>query len=153
MISRDAGDTLRFGESLGRIAEPGLTVTLSGELGAGKTTFIRGAARGLDVPGSLTVSSPTFVLVHEYFGRLPVYHVDAYRLRSAVAASELGLEEIFSQEAVCFVEWPERIGEWLPQDRIDINFAILAGDHREMVVVGLGLKESFLSRWKAVLPR
>src|SRR5262245_55532393 len=82
--------TMRIGRGLGRACEPGLVIGLIGPLGAGKTQLLRGLTEGLEVPDSRAVSSPTFVLVQEYFGRLPIYHFDTYRLTSAEQFSALG---------------------------------------------------------------
>jgi tRNA threonylcarbamoyladenosine biosynthesis protein TsaE len=102
------------GEALGRRLEPGELVTFEGELGAGKTTFIKAVARGLGVTGPAT--SPTYALVHRYRGaRGPVFHLDCFRLRSPDEAADLDWEGLMQEGDVILVEWPERAGTWLPR--------------------------------------
>jgi tRNA threonylcarbamoyladenosine biosynthesis protein TsaE len=101
------------GEALGRQLQPGELVTFEGDLGAGKTTFIKAVARGLGVTGAAT--SPTYALVHRYQGaRGPVFHLDCFRLRSADEAADLDWEGLLSEGDVILIEWPERAGEWIP---------------------------------------
>jgi len=101
------------GEVLGRGLRPGELVTFEGDLGAGKTTFIKAVARGLGVAGPAT--SPTYALVHRYQGsRGPVFHLDCFRLRSPDEAADLDWEGLMSEGDVILVEWPERAGSWLP---------------------------------------
>ena len=119
--SEDA--TRRFARSLGEAALPGLVVALVGDLGAGKTRLVQSAAEGLGVDSSV-VNSPTFVLIQEYEGRLPVYHFDTYRLKDMDEFLELGADEYLSSDGVCFVEWADRMEEVLPRDRLTIEFEI-----------------------------
>jgi tRNA threonylcarbamoyladenosine biosynthesis protein TsaE len=101
------------GEALGRMLEPGELVTFEGDLGAGKTTFIKAVARGLGVSGPAT--SPTYALVHRYQGaRGPVFHLDCFRLRWPDEAADLDWEGLLSEGDAILVEWPERAGAWLP---------------------------------------
>jgi tRNA threonylcarbamoyladenosine biosynthesis protein TsaE len=102
------------GEALGRRLRPGELVTFEGNLGAGKTTFIKAVARGLGVAGPAT--SPTYALVHRYRGtRGPVFHLDCFRLRSPEEAADLDWEGLLQEGDAILVEWPERAGEWLPR--------------------------------------
>jgi tRNA threonylcarbamoyladenosine biosynthesis protein TsaE len=116
-------ETQQLGRALGAVAQPGLVVTLVGNLGAGKTRFVQAAAEGLDIPRE-AVNSPTFVLIHEYEGRLPVYHFDTYRLGDIDEFLELGVDEYMSGDGVCFIEWADRMEEVLPRDRLTISFEI-----------------------------
>ena len=117
--TRSVEATRALGEALGATAIAGTVVLLSGELGAGKTVIAQGVGRGLGVAG--VVNSPTFVLVNEYLdGRLPLRHADLYRLGGAVEIMELALEEA-AIDGVLLVEWPERAGEGLPDDHIEIQ--------------------------------
>lgn len=101
------------GERLGRSLPPGAVVTFEGELGAGKTTFIKAITRGLGVTSP--ASSPTYALVHRYQGRRgPVFHLDCYRLRTPDEAADLDWEGLLGEGDAILVEWPERAGAWLP---------------------------------------
>lgn len=101
------------GEALGRRLQPGELITFEGELGAGKTTFIRAVTRGLGVTRPAT--SPTYALVHRYQGaRGPVFHLDCFRLRSPDEAADLDWEGLLAEGDVILVEWPERAGAWIP---------------------------------------
>lgn len=102
-----------FGESLGRTLRGGEIIALHGVLGAGKTQLVKGLARGLNFAGDVT--SPTFTIVHEYRGgRLPIYHIDLYRIRNENEAVDLGLEEYLPGDGVTVIEWPDRIPSLLP---------------------------------------
>jgi tRNA threonylcarbamoyladenosine biosynthesis protein TsaE len=101
------------GEALGRLLKPGELVTFEGDLGAGKTTFIKAVTRGLGVTRPAT--SPTYALVHRYQGtRGPVFHLDCFRLRSPDEAADLDWEGLMSEGDVILIEWPERAGAWIP---------------------------------------
>jgi tRNA threonylcarbamoyladenosine biosynthesis protein TsaE len=119
-IRSDGPDATRaLGEKLGALLEPGDVLLLSGELGAGKTTFVQGLARGLGFDAS--VSSKSFVLMGEYPGRITLYHADLYRLDEPEEVWALGLDEI-SRDGVLVVEWPERAPDVLPQERMLVHF-------------------------------
>jgi tRNA threonylcarbamoyladenosine biosynthesis protein TsaE len=107
-ISHSPAETEALGEKFGRAAKRGLVITLSGDLGAGKTQFVKGLARGLEIPAR--VHSPTFTLVNEYDGgRLKLFHLDLYRLETREQILSAGIEEFFSPDGVSVVEWAERI--------------------------------------------
>src|SRR5450432_151039 len=109
-ISHSPAETEALGEKLGRAAERGLVIALSGDLGAGKTQFVRGVARGLGI--SNRVHSPTFTLVNEYGGgRLKLFHLDLYRLETLEQILSAGVEEFLSPDGVSVIEWAERIYE------------------------------------------
>jgi tRNA threonylcarbamoyladenosine biosynthesis protein TsaE len=116
-----------WGEELGRASTAPLVVTLTGELGVGKTTLARAICRGYGV--SEDVTSPTYALVHEYrAARSPVYHIDLYRLDSPDQLTNLGWDEIVSSRALVLVEWPERAGERLPEDHLPIDLDYVPDD-------------------------
>jgi tRNA threonylcarbamoyladenosine biosynthesis protein TsaE len=115
--------TKRIGNILGRSFLPGTVVALQGELGAGKTTMAKGIAKGLGVASERTVSSPTFVLIHEYSGRKKVYHLDWYRLPRVEGADEAMAEECFASGGVTLVEWPERGRALLPSGTVFIRLS------------------------------
>lgn len=111
-------ETTGVGEKLGALLRTGDMICLNGDLGAGKTRFAQGVARGLGIDGPVT--SPTFTLINEYHGRLPLYHMDVYRLGDSLEMEDLGYEEYFYGDGVTLVEWAERVKELLPEERLDI---------------------------------
>ena len=121
--------TQSWGEALGRLAQPGDLLLLVGDVGTGKTCFTQGLARGLDVPQP--VVSPTFVLVREYRGRLPLYHVDLYRL-SFEDAAELGLEDYVHGGGLCVVEWAERAAALFPEENLTVRFTYVDEQRRAL---------------------
>lgn len=131
-VTHDVDDTEAVGERLGRTLGAGDVVGLTGELGAGKTSFIRGVTRGLGVRAPAT--SPTFVLVNEYQGRLPVRHIDAYRTASLTELMDLGLPELFDEGGVTLVEWADKLGPLLPARTIRVHITGVGDEPREIVV-------------------
>ncbi len=123
---------------LGRLLEPGDVVALVGELGAGKTEFVRGLAAGLDVPPEVPVSSPSFVLAHDYPGRLPLAHLDLYRLGHLPPEFLPDLEEYLFGEKVAAVEWAERLGELLPENYLEVRLTVTGELSREITLIGHG---------------
>ena len=116
-----------WGEELGRSASAPLIVTLTGELGVGKTTLARAICRGYGVEEEVT--SPTYALIHEYRApRSAVFHIDLYRLDSAEQLTNLGWDEIVSSRALVLIEWPERAGVRLPEDHLPIDLDYVEGD-------------------------
>jgi tRNA threonylcarbamoyladenosine biosynthesis protein TsaE len=132
-VSHSEDETLAWAESFAATLLPGDTVALSGDLGAGKTVVSRGLARGLGFPGP--VHSPSYALVHEYPGaRLPLFHMDLYRLAPGADWEEIGLDHYFSPENICLVEWPERLP---PSFAFSVRIDIVAeGEHERRIKVG-----------------
>jgi tRNA threonylcarbamoyladenosine biosynthesis protein TsaE len=112
-------ETEDFGIKLGKLLEPGDIVCLNGELGAGKTTMTKSIGIGLGVEEYIT--SPTFTLINQYRGRMPVYHFDVYRLENVEELYDLGFDEYFFGNGVCIIEWAEKIEKMLPEDRLVID--------------------------------
>lgn len=111
MLSRSVEQTEKIGEDIGKDIHAPVVIWLYGDLGAGKTAFVRGLARGLGITDRVT--SPTFTLVNEYYGRLPLFHFDLYRLSGMDELYDIGWEDYLAREGVCAVEWSERAGERL----------------------------------------
>lgn len=139
--SASAAETSRLGERIGRLLKAGDVVALDGELGVGKTTLVKGIARGLGIRPE-TVVSPTFVLIGEYAGREKVYHLDWYRLDRVEDADARLATECFESPAVTLVEWASRGFEWLPQDRLDVAMRHAGADRRFISVTGRGPRAS-----------
>jgi tRNA threonylcarbamoyladenosine biosynthesis protein TsaE len=131
LISRSPEETQAVGEELGARLTPGAVVACTGELGAGKTCFLQGLARVLGVTADVT--SPTFVLINQYRGRLPVYHLDAYRTGSLTELVDLGLEEMLDGDGVTVVEWADKLLPLLPAARtIYVHVSGLGDEPREI---------------------
>ncbi len=137
LVSHSSLHTERLGERIAAHTEPGDVVALWGELGTGKTVLARGIAIGLGID-EVSVTSPTFVILHEHLGgRLPLFHLDLYRLGPADLAST-GWEETLDAGGVTVIEWPERAGLALPLDRIDVRLAHVAESKRAVTVEATG---------------
>jgi tRNA threonylcarbamoyladenosine biosynthesis protein TsaE len=130
--------TQALGRRLGHLLFPGAVVALIGQLGAGKTHLTRAIAEGLGVPDSRIVTSPTFVLIQEYQGRVPIYHFDAYRLAAEAELGELGTEEYFEGDGVCLVEWADRVSGALPAEHLRIALEVLGETARRATLEGRG---------------
>jgi tRNA threonylcarbamoyladenosine biosynthesis protein TsaE len=134
VISRSAEETQALGERLGSRLGRGDVVACIGPLGAGKTCFLQGLARGLGVTADVT--SPTFVLVNQYRGRVPVYHVDAYRTDSLTELVDVGLEEMLHGEGVTIVEWADKLLPLLPPRTVTATIEGLGDEPRQIDLSG-----------------
>ncbi|GAQ19158.1 ADP-binding protein [Oceanobacillus picturae] len=119
-------ETRQVAAQLAVLLKPGDVVTLEGELGAGKTTFTKGLANGLGVKRH--VSSPTFTIIKEYQGELPLYHMDVYRLENS--EEDIGFDEYFNGDGICVVEWAQFINEFLPEERLEIEIQYAGEESR-----------------------
>ncbi len=145
LTTRKEEETAYIGEMLGHILNKPLVIALKGDLGAGKTVFVRGAALGLEVGEKVT--SPTFVLLKIHQGRLPVYHFDFYRLSAEDDLIELGFDEYLPGEGVAFIEWAERLPELLPPDHLQVRierFYDEMGEGRRLWFIPFGLQASHI---------
>jgi tRNA threonylcarbamoyladenosine biosynthesis protein TsaE len=140
-------ETRIIGKCVGSCLSPGQMVALIGDLGAGKTCFTKGLAKGLGVPEEYEITSPTFTLINEYPGRIPLCHVDAYRLEGSRDMADTGFEDFFHGYAVVVIEWAERIRDILPEDTLFISFdyvddttRILTFSGEEALIQSLGEK-------------
>jgi tRNA threonylcarbamoyladenosine biosynthesis protein TsaE len=132
-VVTDSPEATRLvGERLGARLRAGQVVALIGDLGAGKTCFAQGLLRGLGVGAEVT--SPTFVLVNQYRGRLPVHHVDIYRIATLSELLDLGLDEMWSGEAVTVIEWADKLLPLLPADRVTVRITGLGDEPREIAI-------------------
>jgi tRNA threonylcarbamoyladenosine biosynthesis protein TsaE len=135
-ISGSPEETVEIGRIIGEILMPGDVVALIGDLGAGKTCLAQGIARGLGVSERYHITSPTFTLINEYPGRIPLIHLDIYRLQGAGDLAELGYEEYFYGDGVAVVEWAEKIKDILPGDTMFINLNHVDENQREIRISG-----------------
>ena len=133
-VSNSEGETEDLGRRLGLRLGPGAVVAFTGDLGAGKTAFTRGLARGLDI--SERVTSPTFTIVNEYEGgRLPLFHFDLYRLGSSDELFDIGWEDYLSRGGVCAVEWSENVADALEEDAIRVDLRRGESDGQRIITI------------------
>lgn len=121
--TKSSAQTIKLGKAIGRLLGPGQVVALMGDLGAGKTTLTKGLSSGLGVEDPSTVMSPSFVLIREYEGRLPVYHFDLYRLDNLDQVEGLGYEEYFYGQGLTIIEWADKIKDLLPEEYLSIELS------------------------------
>ncbi|MEP6495741.1 MAG: tRNA (adenosine(37)-N6)-threonylcarbamoyltransferase complex ATPase subunit type 1 TsaE [bacterium] len=126
-LACDESELAAWGERFGHVATSPLIVTITGELGAGKTTLVKAICRGYGVTDDVT--SPTFALVHRYAApKSPVYHLDLYRLQQPSELGNLGWDELLAEEALIVIEWPERAGDRIPHNHVPISLQHLPDD-------------------------
>lgn len=130
--TRSPEETRTVGREIGAALIAGDILALTGDLGSGKTSLIQGVAAGLEVPDTYYVTSPSYTLINEYPGRLPLFHVDLYRIVDPEELEEIGLFELFSRNGVTAIEWADRFPGELPADRLNIRFTGFAGDCRKI---------------------
>lgn len=136
-LTQSTEETSKIGEQLGKLVDIGNIICLSGDLGAGKTAFTKGLAKGLGVGDYVT--SPTYTIINEYEGRLPLYHFDVYRLNDVEEMYELGYEEYFFGDGVVVLEWADIVKEIIPKERLWITILNSKGDDsREIIMEATG---------------
>jgi tRNA threonylcarbamoyladenosine biosynthesis protein TsaE len=134
LVTTSPEETIGLGQRLGALLGLGDVVALTGTLGSGKTCFTKGLALGLGVPPDTVITSASFALVNEYQGRCRFFHMDLYRLTGPMEFASAGLEEFLFDGGVAAVEWADRVPEALPEQRIDVEFAII-NDHRRQITL------------------
>lgn len=127
-----------FARALAALVKDGDCITLHGPLGAGKTTLTQHLAVALGVDADQYVSSPSFALLHEYQGLLPIFHMDLYRLDDAIAVEEAGLLEYLDRDGLAIIEWPERLGSQLPANRLEIHISPRQDSSRDILFFPYG---------------
>ena len=128
--SRSLEDTIEIAENIESEKFPGMVICLTGELGSGKTVFVKGFAKALGI--NETITSPTFSLVKEYYdGEMPLFHMDVYRLDES--SLEFGLNDYLNRDGVCIIAWPEMIEDQLPDERLDVKFKVIDDNTRILV--------------------
>lgn len=143
IMSSSPDHTREIAAHIGRLARPPLVIALSGDLGSGKTCFVQGLARGLQVPQDDYVTSPSYTLIHSYRGRSLLHHVDLYRL-SGADIEGIGLLDLLEDIAVIAIEWPERLGEDLPSDHLAVDLRLTGETSRRIQVTAYGLAPTIL---------
>ena len=117
-------ETQTVGEKLGKTLKHGDVIALIGDLGTGKTCLTQGIARGVGIAANEVVNSPSYILINEYNGAIPIYHIDLYRLENSEEIAELGLSEYIESEGICIIEWAERMADSLPDTCIKIHITL-----------------------------
>ena len=138
VLSRSAAQTRSWGRKLGKLLRGGEIVGLTGELGSGKTCFVRGVAEGLGVGKEAWVRSPTFTLINEYDGRLPLYHIDLYRIGGAKELEELNLRDYLYSDGAAVVEWFEHLPKEEVDEYLGIDFEHGGGNKRKLMFAAHG---------------
>jgi len=133
-ISKSVENTISLGEKFARKLRKGDCVALIGDLGSGKTVFTKGIAKGLGVKNARYVNSPTFVVIKEYRGRIPLYHFDLYRLDHSTSLDEMNFEEYFYGNGVTVIEWADKILKLLPKRRIEVRLAVAGENERKIEI-------------------
>lgn len=134
IISHSEEETQKIAMDLAKRLQPGAILLLEGDLGAGKTSFVLGLAKGLEVPDSVMMHSPTFTIINQYPGRLKLIHIDLYRIDHLQQLIELGLEEYMDGEAILAVEWASKAEDFWPPNAIRIRLKSLDSHSREIVI-------------------
>ena len=127
-------ETKKLGEKIGECIKAGTVLALIGDLGSGKTSFVQGLARGLEVPDNYYITSPSYTLINEYPGRHPLFHVDLYRLEDSVGFEDIGLYEILDDNYVVAIEWADRIRQELSPGYVTIKFEISGKKSRKIYI-------------------
>ena len=141
ITTRSVAETQRLGQSLGSTAEQTLILALNGELGSGKTAFVQGLARGLEVSENYYITSPTFTLINEYPGRYPLFHVDLYRIEYISELEEIGLDEVLYQDAIVAIEWADKLPEGSLPHHLKFQFKIIGETSRQIDIFAYGHAE------------
>jgi tRNA threonylcarbamoyladenosine biosynthesis protein TsaE len=137
-VSRSSLQTRNLGKRLGKLLKGGEIIGLTGELGSGKTCFVRGVTEGLDVGEGAWIRSPTFTLINEYHGRLPVYHIDLYRVGSPRDMQELDLVEYLFSDGVSLIEWFDHLPSGEAEEYLNVKFEHVDGNQRKLTFVSFG---------------
>ena len=148
--------TSSFGKAVGGLLDRGQVIALIGELGAGKTTLVKSIASGIGISKDIVVSSPSYTLINEYEGGMPVYHFDLYRLNSADEIYDLGYSEYIEGNGISIIEWADKAPEVLPEEHLEVNMSIVGEDKREALLTGKGavystILERLKSRFKGYI--
>ncbi len=137
MLTHSPEETIRLGEDLAKRLSKGSVVALFGDLGSGKTTFTKGIGKGLGVKNAMHINSPTFVLIKEYKGKLPLYHLDLYRLDNLQDIEDIAVEEYIYGDGITIIEWAGKMKGLLPKKHIAVKFTIKGESERGIEIEDL----------------
>jgi tRNA threonylcarbamoyladenosine biosynthesis protein TsaE len=140
IITNSLDETRALGKKTGEHLEPGTVLALTGDLGSGKTTFVQGLAKGLDVPNNYYITSPSYTLINEYPGRYHLFHVDLYRLENYADFDDIGLYEILRSDGVVAIEWADKLPKNLLSEYLAIHIDILNDESRKISMTAHGLR-------------
>jgi tRNA threonylcarbamoyladenosine biosynthesis protein TsaE len=148
ITTRCVDETRKLGETIGATVTAGTILALFGDLGSGKTAFVQGLARGLEVPEEYYITSPSYTLINEYPGRFPLFHVDLYRITNSGDIEDIGLYEMLDDSGVVAIEWADRMGKNLPPNHVRVQFEIIDDKIRKISIIPKGIQaiEDF-RRW------
>ena len=144
VINHSVKETQQLGQILGTGIHQPIIIALTGDLGSGKTAFVQGLAKGLDVSEKYYITSPTFTLINEYPGRRRLFHVDLYRIDHITELEEIGLDEILYQGAVVAIEWADKLPEGALSNHLAFQFKLISDESRQIDLFAYGHSESNL---------
>ncbi len=136
-VTKTAKETIALGKKIGAKLKPGDILAFYGDLGSGKTTMIKGIGLGLGVTEEDIVKSPSFIMINEYKGRLPIYHIDLYRVRNIKEVLSIGFDDYIYGEGVCLIEWAEKAEGQLPENIIKVELESISENERKIKITGL----------------
>ena len=139
ITTHSVDETKKLGEKIGACLQVGMVLALIGDLGTGKTSFVQGLARGLEVPNEYYITSPSYTMINEYPGRQPLFHVDLYRLEDPVDFEDIGLYDILGDNYVVAIEWADKIRQERLPDHVTITFKISGDPSREIYMCAHGV--------------
>ena len=137
-------ETKNLGKIIGTAVTDGTVLALTGDLGSGKTSFVQGLARGLEVPDDYYITSPSYTLINEYPGRYPLFHVDLYRISDPMDIEDIGLYEILHNSGIVAIEWADRIDQKLLPDSINMHFELTGDKTRNIRITAYDVKNEDL---------
>ena len=143
-ITNSPEETIHLGGKIGKLLKQGDVVALIGNLGAGKTVIANGLSRGIGVKESY-ITSPTYTIINQYDGRIPVYHIDLYRLNDSKELYNLGWDEYIYGNGTCIIEWADKAGEMLPEEYLMVNIEVTGKDKRKITLQAKGV--SYENTW------
>ena len=146
ITTRSIGETRDLSQKIGNLIKQPLIIALIGDLGCGKTAFVQGLAKGLEVPDGYYITSPTFTLINEYPGRHPLVHVDLYRLENIDDLEDIGLDEMLYGQAVIAIEWADKLSDNLPAKHLLVTMEIIDDEGRKLTLDATGHDEVNLIR-------